>query len=329
MKNMTFLLFPGFALTSYSLAVDALLVANQAKGEKLFNIQLVSASSDDTLLVPSSGMAPVKTEKQFSNLDNTGDTLFICAYRHAAAYDHAPTFRKLRKHAADQKRIGCLTSGTLILARAGIIKSGHCTIVDEHKNIFRELYPNIRLQDNLFTVNKNILSCAGGMSALDMLLYMISQDHGLELASQVAEQFLQDRMRSIEETTRRSRYLRLQLKSAVLGSAVEIMENHIENTITIVELADRVGSTVRSLENCFQRHEKLTPNQYYLRLRLQRARKMVEESQLPLNSIALATGFHSHSYFSKRFKQTYSCSPSEMRVLAANNEPVIDAEEKF
>ena len=82
---------------------------------------------------------------------------------------------------------------------------------------------------------------------------------------------------------------------------------------SIGKLAQSIGTTQRNLETVFQRHENTTPGRYYLKLRLQSARKMIEESHLPLATIAQATGFSSQSHFGKCFKEAYNIQPSQLR----------------
>lgn len=93
------------------------------------------------------------------------------------------------------------------------------------------------------------------------------------------------------------------------------MEANIEEPYSIQVLADRIGTTTRSLEQAFRKHANTTPVQYYLQLRLAHARKLIEETRLPLSAIAQASGFSSQSYFTKRFKALYNVSPRQLRIL--------------
>lgn len=88
------------------------------------------------------------------------------------------------------------------------------------------------------------------MSALDMVLYLLARDFGLEFASQVSQIFLQERMRDEKETQRSSRYLRLCMKSNVFGAAVEIMEGNLSSPCGLAEVAERIGASVRTRRKC-------------------------------------------------------------------------------
>ena len=91
------------------------------------------------------------------------------------------------------------------------------------------------------------------------------------------------------------------------------MEQHIDDTLSSVQVARLVGLSVRTLENLFRQTLNLSPAAYYRRLRLQTARRMVVDTRLPLHEIALRTGFNSLSAFSRLFRNTYQQSPGECR----------------
>lgn len=312
-KRVGFILLPGFALTSFSLAVEALSVANLLSGQQAYDYRLFSGLRDiDSKQVLSSNGVPVQTEGHYSACGEC-DILFICAYQQVARHDDPQLFSMLRRHGKQGGRFASLSSGSFILARAGLLKGLSCTLVGEQQATFAELYPTIPLQENLYTVTGNVLSCAGGMSALDMLLYIIGQDHGREFAYQVSHQFLQDRVRTQEEIMHSQRYLQLRMKSATLGAAIEVMEANLEHPYSIEQLAMKIGTSCRALEMAFKRHEDTTPSRYYLQLRLASAKRMLEETNLPISTIAQAAGFTSQSYFTKRFKEIYQLPPREVR----------------
>ncbi|EJT85902.1 AraC family transcriptional regulator [Pseudomonas putida S11] len=182
----------------------------------------------------------------------------------------------------------------------------------EQMSAFKELYPSTIVSESIFTENDGIFTCQGGTTALDMLLYIISQDHGADFALSVSRQFCQDRIRSHDEVQAARRYLELRMKSPSLGSAIEMMEANIETPLTIEVIAHKIGATVRTLEQTFRTHENTTPINYYLQLRLRHAKTMIEDTSLAIANVAQATGFASQSYFTKRFREEYGVSPTSL-----------------
>ena len=314
-RPVSFLLLPGFALPSFSLAVETLSVANKLCGYSAYDYQLYSAAPEaGSLQVTSSNGVPIQTAAHFSQA-TAPDLAVVCSYQGAASWDDSALCTKLRAFRRADVRLAALSSASFILARAGLLQHQSCTLVQEDMPTFRELYPRIGIQENIYTVNGNIFTCAGGMTTLDMMLYILGKDLGADFANQVAYQFCHNRIRSAEEMQNSRRYLELRMKSPCLGAAVEVMEANIEEPYSIQVLADRIGTTTRSLEQAFRKHANTTPVQYYLQLRLAHARKLIEETRLPLSAIAQASGFSSQSYFTKRFKALYNVSPKQLRIL--------------
>ena len=316
--KVSFILLPGFALTSFSLAIEALSVANQLCGEEVYQYQICHADNNkesvNTQTVTSSNYVPIETSGDLSLCQNS-DLIFVCGYLNTADYNNPALFSLLRCVTRKKGRLAALSCASFILAKAGLLKDKSCTLVPEYKTTFAELYPDIPIQENLYTVTDNLLTSAGGTATLDMLLYLIGQDHGRDFAHNVSQQFLLERIRSSEEIQTSRRHLNLRMKSPCLGAAVELMEKHVSHPYQITTLASKIGTTQRNLETVFQKYEQISPGRYYLRLRLQHARKMIEETHLSLTKVAQATGFSSQSHFSKCFKELYRHSPSELRQV--------------
>ncbi|MFJ4112513.1 GlxA family transcriptional regulator [Pseudomonas sp. NPDC089758] len=312
-RRVGFILLPGFALTSFSLAVEALSVSNLLLGYTAYDYQVYSGdiypNSNEVL---TSNHIPIRVSGGFETLDEC-NLLFICAYKKAANYDNPKFLAKLRTLKKTGCRLASLSSGSFILAKAGLLRSGTCTLFSEQMSAFKELYPSVIVSESIFTVHEGVFTCQGGTTALDMLLYIIGQDHGADFALSVSRQFSQDRIRSHDEVQAARRYLELKMKSPCLGSAIEIMEANIESPLTIETLAHKIGATVRTLEHAFRTHENTTPINYYLQMRLRYAKTMIEETSLAIANIAQAAGFASQSYFTKRFRETYGVSPTRLR----------------
>lgn len=308
-----FILVPGFALTSFSLAVEALSVANSLLGESYYQITLVhSGDRPNAKSVLSSNSVPVLTPTNYSQIADC-NWLFICAYKQVVRFDEKKLFSFLRRQHHRGVTLVGLSCASFILAKAGLLHAKRCTLANELLHVFTELYPDIRVQENIFTQQQNILTCAGGIATLDMLFYLIGKQHGQDLVNKIAQQFLQDKIRSEAQTQQATRLLHYRMKSPLLGDAIEIMEANIEEPWQIHKIAKQVGTTTRTLENLFKHHESTSPAKYYVAMRLAKARKLVVETQLPIVQIAQATGFKSQSYFSRCFRERFGYPANSLR----------------
>ncbi|WP_051227781.1 GlxA family transcriptional regulator [Oceanospirillum beijerinckii] len=305
-------LVPGFALTSFSLAIEALSVANELSGQELYRYSICSPDKELNQPVTSSNGVPVSITASMADSQSC-DILLLCSYRNAANYNNRSLNHWLKRIHQHKGYIAALSGSAFILAQAGLLKHRSCTLVPEYQATFAELYPDIPIQENLFTVSDHVLTSAGGTATLDMLLYLIGLDHGRDFAWRVAQQFMQDQVRSSEAMQSTRQRISLRIKSPCLGAAVELMEKHIAVPYSIKTLANQIGTTPRNLEMVFRKFADTTPGRYYLQLRLQHAHKMLEETCLSIANIAQATGFNSQSHFSQCFRDFYHKRPSEVR----------------
>lgn len=310
--HVCFILLPGFALTSFSVAIEALSVANVQHHKTLYTYSICSPAGQKGDTISSSNYVPIQLTDNISNIEQA-DLLIICAYTGAAKFNDNLFFSQLRRCHQLNKTIAATSSGAFILAKAGLLKGKSCTLNPEDKTTFRELFPAITLQENLFTVTENLITSAGGTATLDMMLYLIGVDHGQAVIHEVAKAFMQSRIRSRDEMQSSQRHLGLRIKSPSLGAAVELMERNIEQPYTVSEIADRIGTTARNLERVFQRYQQMPPSKYYMQLRLLQAKRLLQETSLSIGRISEATGFSSQSHFGKCFKDYFDASPSAFR----------------
>ena len=312
-QRVGFFLIPGFAMTSFSLSIEALTATNRVAGQDLYEYLACSpcAPSAGDQVESSSRLHVQTTHSLEEGLES--DVLIVCAYQGAPAFRDALFEHQLRQAARRGKTVVGISCGAFVLARAGVLEQARCTLVPDYRPVFHELHPTIEIQDSIFTVTQNILTSAGGTSTLDMMLYLVGRHQGADLIRLVARQFMQDRVRTHEQIDTTQRHLGLRIKSLVLGNAVEMMEKNLEEPLSIAQLASKVGTTPRNLAVVFKKHLGVTPGQYYLSMRLKLARNMLSQTDLSISNVALATGFKTASHFSRSFRAQFGLSASQAR----------------
>ncbi|MFT5113289.1 MAG: transcriptional regulator GlxA family with amidase domain [Parasphingorhabdus sp.] len=311
-KSIGLLLLPGFALTSFALATEALRTANRQAGKDIYQCIQFSVSgepvtsSDGTTIIP------------HCSIDSSPklDMLFVCAYSNAAHYKDSRVITWLRKQAQNKTAIGAFSSGSFVLARSGLLDNHSCTIHWDDADAFREMYPKTSLTNNVYEISRNRYTCAGGTAAVDLLLNLIKQTHGVALAARVADEFIIERPRLADETQTSHRRLRQQAVSGSLDQAMELMNQEHEGSINIAEIASSIGVSQRHLGRLFQQYLQQSPGDYYRQIRLKRARRLLQKSTLQIAQIALACGFSSPSYFSQCYRRQFGFSPNRERKQA-------------
>ena len=118
------------------------------------------------------------------------------------------------------------------MAQAGILKDRTCTIHWGNKASFSKRYPNINVTDELYELDKNMMTCSGGFAGMDMILHYINIRHGLKLSKDIAEQCIRPAIRPAHDNQRMALQLFYRTRHPRLLNALELMQMNIEETLT-------------------------------------------------------------------------------------------------
>jgi len=310
-RSFGFLLLPKFSLLAFTSAVEPLRSANRLAGQPLYDWRLISRDGGP---IASSGGIEVMTQAAIAGVERLPN-LFVVAGLDAQTIDDRAILAWLRRLARGGCRLGALTTGSYVLARAGLLEGYRCTIHWENLAGFREDFPELDATAEVYEIDRNRMTCSGGTAAMDLMLGLIAADHGRALATAVAEQFIHERIRDPGEPQRMGLRNRLGITHAKLLKAIEIMEGELEEPLSRGELARRTGVSTRQLERLFRKYLQRTPTRYYLELRLDRARGLLTQTAMSVLDVALACGFVSASHFSKCYRETFHKTPREERDI--------------
>ena len=317
-ETVLFLLIPDFSLIAFTSAIEPLRIANRLSGKRLYDWPLVSR--DGAPVTASSGVV-IQVDTTIAAHEPTGGgvppAIVLCGGLGSEHYQDKEVFGWLRRWDRRGAQVGAICTGAHVLARAGLLDGHRCTIHWENLPGFLEAFPEIQVTSDLYEIDRTRFTCSGGTAALDLMLNRIAMAHGDELATKVSEQCIVDRIRGPHDRQRMPLRVRLGVHHPKLIRAVEIMEANIEETLSQEMLAQHIGLSRRQLERLFRRHLGRTPAQYYLETRLERARHLLYQTDMPIMSVACATGFVSASHFTTCYRQMFGKTPRAERVRAA------------
>ncbi len=308
-RTFGFFLVPRFAMLAFTSALEPLRAANLLSGRELYAWRALSR--DGGPVAASNGLK-VAAEASIEDAGRLDDAV-VCAGLDAHLYNDRAVFAWLRRAARAGARIGALSDGSFILARAGLLSGHRCTIHWQCLPGFTETYPEIEVDAELYRIDRGRYTASGGTAALDLMLHMIEIDHGRDLTIAVAEQLLHERIRDDDDRQRMPLRVRLGLGHPKVLEVITLMEENLEEPLSCVELARRCQVSARQMERLFRKYLARTPRRYYLQLRLQRARRLLNESSLPVMEVALACGFVSPSHFAKCYREQYKQVPKSTR----------------
>ena len=309
-EQVDFLLLPHFSLMAFASSVEPLRAANQLEGRELYRWRTLS--TDGEAVVASNGS---RIEPGGSLADAAKDgTLFVCAGLGAERIRDASISKCLREVARRGAAIGGVCTGSIALARAGLLDGHRCTIHWENVEGFAEEFPELNITATLFEVDRDRYTCSGGTAPLDMMINSIARDHSDDLALAVAELLLHHAVRHPHNVQRTAIQHRTGITHPKLLAAIAHMEAYVESPVPLNDVASAVNLSSRQLERLFRERLGKTPSRYYMELRLQRARLLLQQTTMSILQIAVACGFTSASHFARCYRDLFSRAPRTERT---------------
>jgi len=287
-------------------------VANRLSGKSLFAWDYFAA--DENPVAASCGITvPTRALAQAKNLDS----LVIVAPNTAQHFADSATLKQLRLLDKQRVNLGSASSGSFILARAGLLDECRCTIHWENIPVFKELYPQLDVAFTLYEIAERRFTCSGGTAALDMMLKLIEIQNGRQLAQQISQQFQHDRIRTEIDSQQMADRIDLAMSAPKLIDVIKLMETNIEVPLSLPSIADKCKLSLRQIERLFHKYRDLTPSQYYLSLRLMHAKQLLLNTNHSVIDISIAAGFETQSYFTACYRKYFGSSPRNHRTQIA------------
>lgn len=303
-----FLLLPGFALMSFASASEPFRAANLIAGRELYRLRVFG----ETDAVPSSSGLSAPAEP----LPARGaglSMLLVCAGGAPGDWDRPDVHACLRRAAGEGVRVGGISGGPFVLAAAGLLKDRRFTIHWEHAPALMEAFPGLRPEQARFVIDRNRLTCGGGVAPLDMMHALIAERMGADFARRVSDWFLHTEVAGAAGPQRASLSERFRVHHPVLVAVLEKMIGTIEAPLGRDAMARFAGVSPRHLDRLFAEHMRSTFSAEYRRIRLDHARQLVRQSPLSVAEIAFATGFSSAGHLTRRYAEVFGEPPVATR----------------
>ena len=308
---------PNFSLVAFALAIETLRVSNNIKGTEIYQWEILTPTND---VVKASNGFEFKPDRKLQDV-KTYETLFVCGGNRIQCYWTDSIGRWLRQQDIKGVTLGSLCTGAYILGRAGLLNNYRCTMHWDHIAATREEFPHLQLTDDIYEIDRNRYTCAGGTASIDLMHHLVTLQHGRQLAAAVSEKLMVDHVRAMDDPQRIPLRQQIGTGQPKLIEAVRLMETNLEECLSPKELSAYVELSVRQLERSFRMYLDCTPMQYYLRLRLRNARRLLLQTERSTRDIGLACGFNSAAHFSKSYRDMFNASPREERRRILKYDP--------
>lgn len=308
MHRIGYVLGDGFQLMA--LATQSVFeFANLVAGEPVYALENYSATGGE--LRSSSGLA-VATR----SLQHRGpvDTWLFTGVVQPLEQPPAPeVLALLRRVAPRARRVAAICTGAFVLAEAGVLSGRRATTHWAHAPDLQRLYPDVEVDaERIHIADGPIWTSAGMTAGLDMVLAMVEQDLGAELARSVAHRLVMQQQRSGGQS-QHSELLALAPKSDRVQTALEYARRNLARPLSVEELAEAAHLSPRQFSRVFAAETGRTPAKAVEGLRLEAARLMIERSRHPLEVVARENGFRDRRHLREAFMRGFGVTPQALR----------------
>jgi transcriptional regulator GlxA family with amidase domain len=227
---------------------------------------------------------------------------------------------ELRRAHHRGRRIVSLCTGASILARAGLLDGHRATTHWSECETLARQHPLVEVDPNVLYVDEgNLLTSAGSAASIDLLLHIVRQDYGTEIANGVARDLVVPPHRDGDQAqyidTPMPSYSGADLFAEALGWA----QSHLDESVTIDDLAARSAMSPRTFARRFGETTGTTPYRWLLRQRVERAQRLLETTDLSIDLVASRSGFGTADNLRKHFRRTVHTSPNSYRRTFARS----------
>jgi transcriptional regulator GlxA family with amidase domain len=308
-ERFVFLLLENFTLIAFASAIEPLRLANRMAGRRLYEWRVVTETGGP---VTASNGVVVQADDGLGEVAR-GATIVVVGGVQVKQAISRPVLTWLRREARRGLAVGAVCTGAQVIAEAGLLDGRRCTIHWENRDSFEEDFPEIDLSPNVYVIDRDRYTAAGGTASTDLMLQLIARAHGAALATLVADQMIHTSIRSDRDEQRLSIPTRIGVRHPKLATVIHRMEAAIEDPVSPMALAQDAGMSTRQLERLFRRYLGRSPKRYYMELRLAKARNLLMQTDMSVINVALACGFASPAHFSKCYRALYKTTPYRER----------------
>lgn len=308
-----FILARSFTLSAFAMFVDTLRLASDHKdrsGRVLADWQVLGSTRH---MVTSSCGIQVAPTTDFIDPARFDYIVVVGGLLSVSQPVDNETIAYLKQAAAKRVPLIGVCTGSFILAEAGLMANHESCVSWLHHQDFRERFPDLRVRsDRLFHLDSQRGSCAGGSSSADLANVLVQRHIGRDAARNALEVLQIDRARSATHCQARRPFV-VETRDPRITSVLITMEQNLEGDVPLERLAKSVGLSRRQLERLFEEQTGLSPGAAYRKIRLERARELLQNTNRAVVDIAFDVGYSSASHFTKAFRLAFGSTPLGMR----------------
>lgn len=324
MKSIAFVATNNCYMSCISGVIDALAITNQHwqyhnkdATDPLFRWEILSLDGED---VRSGNGLTLNVDRRLSDIDQTFDTVIAPAlnYPDEAQFLNDlesldPLIPWLHKQQQQGAVLAAACSGTFLLARGGFLQGRVATTTWWLAQLFNHLYPDITLREDQILVEDDGIICAGAVNSYQNLaLHLIEKFAGYAVAAQCARLMLIDSSQ-ISQAPFANTQGRWRHSDELVLKAQTWIERNYYKEISLDDIADNIATSSRTLSRRFNSAMGMSPVNYLQKVRIEAAKRLLENSGMHLEAIIERVGYHDVSSFRRLFMRITNTTPHEYR----------------
>lgn len=311
-KTVVMVLFNDVLMLDVTGPMDVFSITNRLLPKEK-HYQLLTISEPAGLVRSSSGLK-VQADLRLKQYPADVDLLLVPGGPGAYGVHHPALTDWLPNAARSARRFGAICTGVFLLAEAGLIDGYRCTTHWNYVDRLSQRYPEARVEtEQIYVVDRNLITSGGITAGIDMALAVVAEDHGKDIALEVAKVLLVVMKRQGGQTPYGPLLAAVPRDGSAIARVQAHVVDHIDQPYTIQRMAEIAAMSARNFARAFQREVSMTPMQYVQNARIDHARKLLEGCDVPLKVLASRCGFGSARHMRKVFSERIGLSPSQYR----------------
>jgi len=263
---------------------------------------------------------PVQTSTAFAIVAGSGlaalrraDTVIVPGFENTSAEIPPAVVAAVRTADRRGARMVSICTGAFVLAAAGVLDGRRATTHWRHTTEFRGRFPQVDLDPNVLYVDDGrVLTSAGVAAGIDLCLHLVARDHGAAAANAIARRMVVAPHRGGGQAQFVERAVPERTDDG-LGATRTWMLEHLEQPLTVSEMARHAVRSERSFARHFRAETGSTPLRWLHEQRILHARRLLEDTDMPVEDVASSCGFGTAANLREHFRRATHTTPTAYR----------------
>jgi len=283
-----------------------------------YRVQVIGTSGEP---IRGTGALRFLPDRTIQDPDEPIDTLLVAGDPSFQALDPAVS-QWLARRAPESRRFGSICTGVFLLAAAGLLDGKQVTTHWECADKLRHDYPGLNIDsDQIFIRDGKLSTAAGVTSGIDLALAMVEEDHGRDIALIVAR-YMVVFLKRPGGQSQFSAHLTAQIADkGPIQSITDHILSDLRSDLSVETLAGRANMSTRNFSRVFLRDIGVTPAEFVEAARVDAARRLLQDSSMPLQRIADKCGFADLHSMRRVFRRSLGVGPTDYRATFQTSSP--------